>query len=213
MKHLELATLCSMLFVGCGNRQTVATVKAIEAPISIVASQIEKSSLKAARVVAYRFALPGEGSELPMESGFSLITRDGKLDMATLKNLKLAQATLTPDLVSRLVDSVYGSHGEINPAACYDPHHLFLFYDTADLLINVVEVCFDCTGLNARPQIEEPQWYRHDFRELARICDEAGIGMTSGTAEDQIRFWVERDRDWLETEKREENKARLVAPH
>jgi hypothetical protein len=188
-----------MLIVGCGKRQAVATVKAIdavEAPISVVDSPIDKPSLKAARVVGYRFALPGEGSGLPMESGFSLITRDGRLDIAVLKNLKLAQATLTPDQVSRLVDSVYGPHSETGPAACYDPHHIFLFYDAADVLINVVEVCFGCTNLNAQPQIEEPQWYRHDFRELARICDEAGIGMSLGTAEDQIRFWDERDREF-----------------
>ncbi len=172
-----------MLFVGCGKR---------EAPVSIVDSQIEKSSLKAARVVAYRFALPEEGRGLP---SFSLITDEGKLDVAALKNLKLAQATLTPDQVSRLVDSVYRPHSLTGRAACYDPHHIFLFYGAADVLINVVEVCFGCTNLNAQPQIEEPQWSRHDFRELARICDEAGIWMMSGTAEDQIRFWDERDRE------------------
>lgn len=106
---------------------------------------------------------------------------------------KRNEAILKPDQVSRLVDAVYGSHEKTGPAACYDPHHIFLFYDTADVLIHVVEVCFSCTNLNSQPQIEESQWGRHDFRELARLCDEVGIGMNSGTAEDQIRFWDERD--------------------
>ncbi len=177
-----------MLFAGCEERA------AVDAPISIQESSISKSSLKAARVVAYRFALPVEGSaELPRESGFSLINRDGSFDLAALKHLQLAEATLMPDQVSRLVDAVYDSHDVTGAAACYDPHHIFLFYDTNDVLINVVEVCFGCTNLHAQPQIEKPQWCRHDFRELARICEEAGIGMTSGSAEDQIRLWDERD--------------------
>ena len=190
MKYLALATLCLSIFAGCSKRQLV------EAPILIANSQIEMSSLKASRVVAYQFALPEDESGMPIETGFSLITKDGKLDIATLNNLKVAQATLTPDQVNRLVDSVYGPHRETGPAACYDPHHIFLFYDTSNKLINVVEVCFACINLRAQPQIEETQWYRHDFRELARICDEAEIGLTSRSAEEQIRIWDQDDRDF-----------------
>lgn len=136
---------------------------------------------------------------MPIETGFSLITKDGKLDIATLKSLKVAQATLTRDQVNRLVDSVYGPHSQAGAAACYDPHHIFLFYDKADVLINVVEVCFACINLHAQPQIKEAQWNRHDFRNLARICDEAGIGLTSRSAEEQILIWDQQDEE-LNTE-------------
>lgn len=190
MKRVALLTLCSIFFTSCEKREKSEVV---DASILIQESKITESSLKNARVVAYRFALPGEGGELPMELGFSLITRERKLDLAALKNLKQAEATLTAEQVSRLVDAIYGTHDHTGPAACYDPHHIFLFYDTTDVLINVVEVCFGCTNLHAQPQIEESQWGNHDFRGLARICDEIRIGMSSGTAEDQIRLWDERD--------------------
>lgn len=162
-------------------------------PISIQDSEITDSSLKAARVVAYRFGFPDEENEKAPRLPARIITQDGRLDIDTLEDLKMAEATLTPDQVSRFVDAVYGSHEKTDPAACYEPHHIFLFYDKDDILINVVEICFGCTNLHASPEIKESQVWRHDFRELARICDEVGIGMTSGTAEDQIRLWDERE--------------------
>jgi hypothetical protein len=55
-------------------------------------------------------------------------------------------------------------------------------------------VCFGCINLHAQPDVGEPKWARHDFRELARLCDEVGIGMVSGTAKEQIRIWDERDK-------------------
>lgn len=189
MKQLVILILCSALIVGCGKQEA-----AKEQPAAIKESEITPANLKKARVVAYRFALPGDGeSELPVESGFSLIDRNGRVDLATLDKLKQAKATLPPGQVHRLVDAVYGRNEKTGAAACYDPHHIFLFYDDSDSLINVVEICFSCTNLHAEPQIEELQWWRHDFRELARICDEVGIGMASGSAEDMIRLWDERD--------------------
>lgn len=187
MKHVVIFTLYLIFFTSCEKREIV------DASISIQESKITESSLKNARVVAYRFALPGEGGERPREPGFSLITQNRKLDLTALKNLKQAEVTLNAEQVSQLVDAIYGAHDHTGPAACYEPHHIFLFYDTNDVLIHVVEVCFGCTNLQAQPQIEEPQWGKHDFRKLARICDEIGIGMSSGSAEDQIRLWDERD--------------------
>jgi hypothetical protein len=188
MKFLVIATLCWILFLSCRKREIVST---IDSPLPIANSHIDESSLNAAKVVGYRFASPDH-----FDPSYSLITQEGRLDFATLERLKLTQATLTSTQVSRLVDAVYGPNSKTGPSACYDPHHIFLFYNANGLLVNVVEVCFGCKNLNLHPEISEQQWSRHDFRELARICDEAGIGMESGTAEDQIRFWDEQEREF-----------------
>jgi hypothetical protein len=172
MQFLPLIILSFLLFVSCKKHEEQ------HAPIVIQESVIAMDALKAAKVVAYRFAIPGEGdTESPQETGFSLISQEGVLDFALLNKLEQAKATLTSEQVNRLVDAVYdGRHKETGPAACYDPHHVFLFYNSDNVVINVVEVCFGCINLRGQPQIGEEQWYRHDFRELARICDESGIG-------------------------------------
>jgi hypothetical protein len=198
MKSLLFSTFCALLLCGCEKREVttaeVVTVEVLAETVPILSSVPSMADLKAARVVAYRFATPNDGpADLPMESGFSLIT-DGGLDLATLEKLKIAEATLTSGQVLRLVDAVYGPHKKFGPAACYTPHHLFLFHDSADTLIQAIEVCFGCINLHAQPDVGEPQWARHDFRELARLCDEIGIGVGSGTAEEQIRIWDERDK-------------------
>jgi hypothetical protein len=193
MKSFLFATLGALLLCGCEKREvTTAEVVTVET-VPILSSVPSMADLKAARVFAYRFALPNDGpADLPMESGFSLFT-DGGLDLATLEELKIAEATLTSGQVLRLVDAVYGRHKKFGPAACYTPHHLFLFHDSAGRLIQAIEVCFGCINLHAQPDVGEPQWARHDFRELARLCDEIGIGMVSGTAEQQIRVWDEAE--------------------
>ena len=184
MKHLTLVSLLAMLLVGCGKPEVA------DAPAPIPDSGRLVASLKVAKVVAYRFASPGEGG---VQEPTTLFTPEGQLDKEALTNLKRSEAVLTPGQVGRLVEAVYGDHGKTPPAACYDPHHIFLFYDADGELINAVEVCFSCTNLVAQPEIEESQWFRHDYRELARIGDESGIGMSSGKAEDFIRLWDERD--------------------
>lgn len=193
MIRVAILSICSLL-LACDKAEETQASSTTRKSIAIPEANFEGVSLKSARVVGYRFALPGDDNQgAVMESGFSLITRDGALDIAALEDLEVKQAILTPDQVTRLVDAVYGVHEETGAAACYDPHHIFLFYDSSDTLFHVIEVCFGCTNLHAQPKIAESQRWRHDFRELARICEETGIGMASGTAEDQIRLWDERD--------------------
>lgn len=159
--------------------------------------QIQKAlptvgALKASRVVAYRFSSPEDGGQ-PVEPGFSLVSREGVLNRAALELLKKKEVTLTTDQVGKLVDVVYGPNELESGAACYDPHHIFLFYGEAGRLLNTVEGCFSCVNIGCFPELPESQWRHHDFRRLARLCDEVGIGMTSGTAEDFIRMLDERD--------------------
>jgi len=69
----------------------------------------------------------------------------------------------------------------IHPAACYDPHHVFLFYSGEGTIVAAVEVCFSCTGICTMPGISEARWYRHDFAALARLTDELGLWQESRT--------------------------------
>ncbi len=148
-----------------------------------------------ARVVGFRFALPGDDEPgVPVPSGFSLIQSDGNINFEQLDELKRKQATLSNTQVGKLVSAVHNAENKTSPAACYDPHHIFLFYDDAEQVTKVIEICFSCTKIRTQPELTEDQWYRHDFRALARLCEEIGIGLGAQTAEQFIEALDVRER-------------------
>ena len=182
MMRVKLVLILSALLCGCDRDSSSDEAKA---------STLAKDS----RVVGYRFAPPGsDDPDIPRESGFTLIDRSGVLDQSLLNELKVKEAVLTAEQVDRLNAAVYGEHPATSAAACYDPHHIFVRYGEHDEIVSIIEVCFSCLNIHTSPELEEDQWRHHDFRSLARICDEIGIGMTSRTAEDLIKFWDESDR-------------------
>lgn len=140
-------------------------------------------------VTGYRLgATPGG------EGTWSLLTGDNQVDLATLKRVTVAPAQLTPEQNKKLLGCIFGDWERSGPAACYDPHHIFLFRDASGKVTHAIEICFGCDNVHSSPEFEEKYWNHHDLRGLARLCDEIGIGMTHGTAEDYIRLQDENDR-------------------
>lgn len=141
-------------------------------------------------VTAYRFSTPDE-----VESSWSLLTGDNQVDLGTLKKTTVASAQLTPGQTKKLLGCIFGDWERSGPAACYGPHHLFLFRDSTGKITQAIEVCFDCSNVYTSPALDEKQWNHHDLRGLARLCDEIGIGMVAGTAEDYIRMKDEGEKE------------------
>ena len=142
------------------------------------------------RVEAIRFKAPGESDKPDAQPAdpYTFLGAGGKTDFTKLRELTVKKADLTEAQIGTLIQGVYGKNEKMPPAACYDPHHLFLFYDGEGKIINVVELCFSCTNVNSSPPMPEANWYRHDFRKLAKLCDEAGIGLESKTAAEYVRM-------------------------
>ena len=145
------------------------------------------------RVVAYRFRIPGEERLEPVKSGFTLL-RDSQVNLDQLRTLSMKSVELTPKQTSKLLASTFSDQRD-EPAACYDPHHLFLFYDESDNITNAIEICFGCTGIRTLPTLKEEQRYRHDFRALARLCDEIGIDLENRSAEEYSRILDDCDEE------------------
>ncbi len=143
-----------------------------------------------ARVVGYRFRLPSDGSTEPVKSGFTLL-RGAALDTKTLAELSVKSVELTEPQVKRLLNASFCMDKRMSPAACYDPHHIFVFYSVDGKPLNAIEVCFSCTGVAMLPNAGEPYWRRHDFAALARLTDELGLWMESRTVEKYIKQQVE----------------------
>ncbi|MBP6784471.1 MAG: hypothetical protein KA152_11825 [Verrucomicrobiales bacterium] len=150
------------------------------------------SDLKSAdKVIGVRFEMPGEKENVSAASAFSLIGNDGEVDVRLLDRIGIKTAALNREQTSKLVAAVYGNHAETPAFLCYKPHHVFLFYDEDGELINTVEVCFDCIQIRTSPPVDETQPSGYDFKALALLCDEIGIGMSEGplTSDDFVRWW------------------------
>jgi hypothetical protein len=138
------------------------------------------------RVVAYRFKFP------PTEY-FSLIEKSS-VNMEQLKKLAVKSAVLNEAQTKKLLDATF-SPKRMTSAACYEPHHIFVFYDKNDKVTHAIEVCFDCTSVHATPDLTKSQQYRHDFRALALLCDELGVWLLGNTTKQYFQIWDERDKD------------------
>jgi len=146
---------------------------------------------KYAKVVGYRFRVPGEDSKEPIPSGFSLL-KNGTLDAAQLKRLALKSVELHPEHIRSLITDVNAKEPTL-PAACYDPHHIFVFYADSGAAVAAIEVCFSCNGIRALPDIAEPRWYRHDFVGFAKLTDDLGLWLEHRTVKEWISLQSERN--------------------
>src|SRR5687767_4700925 len=77
---------------------------------------------KYSKVVGYQFKDPAE----PSEGALSLL-KDGSVDLLLLDSLVVKKVELSGSQV-RTLTSAINSEKEQGPAACYSPHHIFLFY-------------------------------------------------------------------------------------
>ncbi|MEZ0274522.1 MAG: hypothetical protein ACAH88_06425 [Roseimicrobium sp.] len=201
MKAFFHVTACILIIVCCSSaRVHAADPKAPaqkketkKSTASLAALPFDRSAV--VKVEAIRFKAPGETGKPDEQTGldFSFMRRDEKPDLSKLRELTVKKAELTPAQIDKLIQCLYGKNEKMFSAACYFPHHLFLFYDASDNVINAVELCFSCTGVSASPHIPEKQWYHHDFRGLAKLCDECGIGLGSKTAEEYVRVLDARE--------------------
>ncbi len=145
------------------------------------------------KVVGYRFKIPSDDAKGPVPSGFSLLTKAG-LDAKQLANLTIKSSELSPAQVAKLEKATFSITHRSEPAACYDPHHIFVFYAKDGTVTNAIEVCFSCTGLATIPSTTEEQWYRHDFVALAYLADELGLWLENRTAKAYEALQKEREK-------------------
>lgn len=134
-----------------------------------------------ARVTCYRFSIPDE-----VESSFTLL-KSQRLDQGLLASLKVASTDLSSVQTQRLRDALL-SPSEGRPAACYSPHHIFVFYRSDGSVSGAAEVCFECISVSTLPEMSEPQWYHQDFVALARLVDELGLWPEGDTVAEWASF-------------------------
>jgi hypothetical protein len=94
---------------------------------------------------------------------------------------------LTPLQVQRLIGAVTGEHPDYPTAACFNPHHAFVFYDKSSKPRAWVDICFQCSGIRSRPF---GMTENADFPSLGELCDE--LHLPSSPGPDYRRGFEER---------------------
>jgi hypothetical protein len=149
-----------------------------------------------AKVIGYRFKAPGEDSDDPQASGFSLLTATG-VDTRQLPKLTVKSAELTAPQIARLLKAIFSTEHHTGPSACYDPHNIYVFYAESGEVVKAIEVCFGCTGLFTAPDTGKPYWSRHDLIALAHLTNELGLWPPDGRSVaqfDALQKWREHSK-------------------
>ena len=184
MNLIRSTVLVVFVLAGCSHEGTVSP------PDDDELNRVDK-------VIGVRFVIPGEKPENTVGYGFSLLEGDGEVNISDLERIGVKTAELNREQISKLISAVYEYDKPIPGALCYRPHHIFLFYDEDDELVNSVEVCFECTQIRTSPPIDETGLLGYDFKTLALLCDEIGIGLTEGpfTSADFVKWWEKEFED------------------
>ena len=135
------------------------------------------------KVVGHRFK-----SDNP--EGFSFL-RDSAVELTHLAEFSAASAELTQAQIQELLEATFQAEPGLAAAACYDPHHLFLFEDAAGKVTHAIEICFECTNISALPALGDQQWQHHDFRRLYQLCED--LGLTDQPSSEYFRIWDDRE--------------------
>lgn len=95
------------------------------------------------------------------------IVQNGKLAPTVVNK---AGAVLNPDQVRRLLRAINGKHPDHIRARCFNPHHAFVFYDSAKRPVASVIVCFECSNIEKDPA--DPTQRSEDMDALLELCKE-----------------------------------------
>lgn len=97
-------------------------------------------------VKAYLFGLRGDQSD---------IIKNGQLNPTVVDTVG---TTLTKSQIERVISVITGENdGEMDEIAeCFIPHHGIVFYNTRNIAIGYVSICFFCSRKKIEPKINSP---------------------------------------------------------
>lgn len=98
-----------------------------------------------------------------------IIGPDGKLNGT---RLPAGGVALDQAQIGKLEAAVTGTHPDHPVAACFYPHHAFLFYDESGAVIGHINICFLCSNYDGAPKGFASSW---DLEALESLIREIGL--------------------------------------
>jgi hypothetical protein len=138
------------------------------------------------RVVGYAFVRDPDTKW----AEFTLLS-NGKLDEALLKKVKTKEVVLNAEQTQRLLKATFGYDRPTRGAACYEPHHIFVFYDPNSRPVSAIEVCFSCRWIQSTPFKEVKG---NDYATLAKLSWELGLGL--GSPKNTLDWYLDQQKKY-----------------
>jgi len=80
---------------------------------------------------------------------------------------------LSDDEIQKLLSLVTGENRPRLGAMCYEPHHGFIFYDSAGKVVGHLEICLMCNGYYSYPRKGLSRWW--DLDGLEKLIKDKGL--------------------------------------
>lgn len=104
-------------------------------------------------------------------------SKDG-LNIGDLVSRVTHQVRLQNAAATSIMKALLGSRLELDPAACFSPRQLVVFYDPQGSPVGVVELCFTCRKYTlVRPGVPTLFFGRGDLLAVASSLTEAGLAI------------------------------------
>lgn len=104
---------------------------------------------------------------------FSTILLKDSIDMTRFYERKFIDDTVRMQLEKVLFGT---PQSNINEFLCYEPRNGILFYDKSNVLLGIMEICFECQGVRYSAGFPmRPEIYPEQFRALKKLFFTVGI--------------------------------------
>lgn len=103
------------------------------------------------------------------------VIKDGKirLDKSRLKECLKVDSAKKKELFDILFN--IDCYGTVKVAACYDPRHSIIFYDSKNKAIGSIEICFECSNSHSSMGIEHIDLCPEKLSELNKFFKKSGV--------------------------------------
>jgi hypothetical protein len=112
---------------------------------------------------------------------YHLLSERHIVDVAALSTRIVTSALLKHDTAVRVIHDVTKGSKRHPIMECYEPHHIFIFYNHEGQPVAAIEVCFSCNRVKMNPEIRDGQGVIGSF-ETSDLLDLAKIASTHGFA-------------------------------
>jgi hypothetical protein len=165
-----------MSFLALAIVVSLARILGAEAPAS--KGGISWPGVKYDKVVAYYFTAKPEAHE------FSVMSERGLLE-PELAAHKAKEKKMSPAEVDRLLKATFSFAPEYRwpKSACYNPHHVFVFYDKGGKAVAAYEICLECLGCIFWPEPKE-KIEAVDYIGISKLLGGLGLGPGGNTNKD-----------------------------
>ncbi|MFT3992285.1 MAG: hypothetical protein QM680_12835 [Luteolibacter sp.] len=119
------------------------------------------------------------------------------IDIAAPSTRIVKSSILSHESAKSVASSVLSGSKSYLIKDCYNPHHLFVFYDPAGKPTAAIEVCFSCCRVKTMPEIrtmdQSNTLETADLARLAQIVSEAGLDLDTEHTLDTFLSRLKRD--------------------